>query len=69
MIKWLDLTKSLMHVKQIRNRFDSIAFDWMNHFFVNGETLPQKHGFPLRLVYEDAHRCDGVRCVNEVVVV
>ena len=36
---------------------------------VNGETLPQKHGFPLRLVYEDAYGFDWVKYVDEVVVV
>jgi len=35
---------------------------------VNGETLPQKHGFPLRLVYEDAYGYDWVKYVNEIVV-
>jgi len=35
---------------------------------VNGETLPQKHGFPLRLVYEDAYGYDWVKYVDEVVV-
>ncbi|HMK74633.1 MAG TPA: molybdopterin-dependent oxidoreductase [Thermodesulfobacteriota bacterium] len=35
---------------------------------VNGETLPRKHGFPLRLVYEDAYGSDWVKYVKEVVV-
>ena len=35
---------------------------------VNGETLPQKHGFPLRLVYEDAYGFDWVKYVDEIVV-
>ena len=35
---------------------------------INGETLPQKHGFPLRLVYEDAHGSDWVKYVEELVV-
>jgi len=35
---------------------------------VNGETLPQKHGFPLRLVYEDAYGNDWVKYVDEIVV-
>ena len=35
---------------------------------VNGETLPRKHGFPLRLVYEDAYGTDWVKYVKEVVV-
>jgi DMSO/TMAO reductase YedYZ molybdopterin-dependent catalytic subunit len=36
---------------------------------VNGETLPQKHGFPLRLVYEDAYGYDWIKYVDEVLVV
>src|SRR4030042_764840 len=35
---------------------------------VNGETLPQKHGFPLRLVYEDAYGYDWVKYVDEIAV-
>jgi DMSO/TMAO reductase YedYZ molybdopterin-dependent catalytic subunit len=35
---------------------------------VNGEPLPQKHGFPLRLVYEDAYGSDWVKYVDELVV-
>jgi sulfoxide reductase catalytic subunit YedY len=35
---------------------------------VNGEKLPQKHGFPIRLVYEDAYGYDWVKYVDEVVV-
>jgi sulfoxide reductase catalytic subunit YedY len=35
---------------------------------VNGESLPQKHGFPLRLVYEDAYGDDWVKYVDEIVV-
>jgi sulfoxide reductase catalytic subunit YedY len=35
---------------------------------VNGEVLPQKHGFPLRLVYEDAYGYDWVKYVDEIVV-
>lgn len=33
---------------------------------VNGEVLPQKHGFPLRLVYEDAYGYDWVKYVEEI---
>jgi DMSO/TMAO reductase YedYZ molybdopterin-dependent catalytic subunit len=36
---------------------------------VNGKILPQRHGFPLRLVYEDAYGSDWVKYVDEVVVV
>jgi sulfoxide reductase catalytic subunit YedY len=35
---------------------------------VNGETLPQRHGFPLRLVYEDAYGYDWVKYVDEIAV-
>ncbi|MBN2244863.1 MAG: molybdopterin-dependent oxidoreductase [Candidatus Aminicenantes bacterium] len=35
---------------------------------INGETLPQKHGFPLRLVYEDAYGYDWVKYIDEIVV-
>jgi len=35
---------------------------------VNGETLPQKHGYPLRLVYEDAYGYDWVKYINEIIV-
>ena len=35
---------------------------------VNGEALPQKHGSPLRLVYEDAYGSDWVKYVNEIEV-
>jgi sulfoxide reductase catalytic subunit YedY len=35
---------------------------------VNGEPLPRKHGFPLRLVYEDAYGYDWIKYVDEIVV-
>ena len=35
---------------------------------VNGETLPKKHGFPLRLIYEDAYGNDWIKYVDEIVV-
>jgi DMSO/TMAO reductase YedYZ molybdopterin-dependent catalytic subunit len=35
---------------------------------VNGETLPPKHGYPLRLVYEDAYGYDWVKYVDEISV-
>jgi len=35
---------------------------------VNGVPLPQKHGFPLRLVYEDAYGYDWVKYVEEIVI-
>lgn len=34
---------------------------------VNGEKLPKKHGFPLRLVYEDAYGSEWIKYVNEIV--
>ena len=37
-------------------------------YSVNRQTLPQKHGFPVRLVYEDAYGYDWVKYVDEVVV-
>jgi len=37
-------------------------------YSVNGEPLPQKHGFPLRLVYEDTYGYDWVKYVDEIVV-
>jgi DMSO/TMAO reductase YedYZ molybdopterin-dependent catalytic subunit len=33
---------------------------------VNGETLPQKHGFPLRLVYADVYGADWIKYVDEI---
>jgi len=33
---------------------------------VNGEKLPERHGFPLRLVYEDAYGSEWVKYVNEL---
>jgi DMSO/TMAO reductase YedYZ molybdopterin-dependent catalytic subunit len=35
---------------------------------VNGVTLPRKHGFPLRLVYEDEYGSSWVKYVDELVV-
>jgi sulfoxide reductase catalytic subunit YedY len=35
---------------------------------INGEPLPQKHGFPLRLVYEHAYGYDWVKYVEEIVI-
>jgi DMSO/TMAO reductase YedYZ molybdopterin-dependent catalytic subunit len=35
---------------------------------VNGEPLPKKHGFPLRLVYADAYGDDWIKYINEIVV-
>jgi DMSO/TMAO reductase YedYZ molybdopterin-dependent catalytic subunit len=35
---------------------------------INGETLPKKHGFPLRLVYEEAYGNDWVKYIDEIVI-
>ncbi len=35
---------------------------------VNGETLPQKHGFPLRLVYADVYGADWIKYIDEIAV-
>jgi len=35
---------------------------------VNGDPLPKKHGFPLRLVYEGVNGSDWIKYVDEVVV-
>ena len=35
---------------------------------VNNQPLPQKHGFPLRLVFEDAFGSDWIKFVDEIVV-
>jgi sulfoxide reductase catalytic subunit YedY len=35
---------------------------------VNDELLPQRHGYPLRLVFEDAYGSDWVKFVDEIVV-
>jgi len=36
---------------------------------VNGEPLPQKHGSPLRLVFEDAYGSDWVKYVEEIALI
>jgi sulfoxide reductase catalytic subunit YedY len=35
---------------------------------VNDTPLPQRHGFPLRLVFEDAYGSDWIKFVDEIVV-
>jgi len=35
---------------------------------VNGAPLPQKHGFPLRLVYADVYGADWIKYVSEIAV-
>jgi len=57
------------HEKRVRIQLK--ALDQKKIFLayrINGETLPQKHGFPLRLVYEDAYGYDWVKYVDEIVV-
>lgn len=54
--------------KAIRIRVESI--DSRKIFLayrVNGETLPQKHGFPLRLVFEGVYGDEWVKYVDEIV--
>lgn len=54
-----------------RVRIPTKALDQKKIFLayrVNGKTLPQKHGFPLRLVYEDAYGYDWIKYVNEIIV-
>ena len=57
------------HEKQMRIRIDTI---YQRTIFlayqVNGEPLPPKHGFPLRLVYADAYGDDWIKVVREIVV-
>jgi sulfoxide reductase catalytic subunit YedY len=55
--KWVRIPLNAIHQKKI-----FLAYR------VNGEPLPQKHGFPLRLVYEDAYGFDWVKYVEEIVV-
>ena len=55
--------------KVVRIRLDSIeSKKVLLAYRVNGETLPQKHGFPLRLVYEDVYGDEWVKYVDEIVV-
>ena len=55
--------------KVVRIRLDSIERKKvLLAYRVNGETLPQKHGFPLRLVYEDVYGDEWVKYVDEIVV-
>jgi DMSO/TMAO reductase YedYZ molybdopterin-dependent catalytic subunit len=35
---------------------------------VNDKPLPQRHGYPLRFVFEDAYGSDWVKFVNEIVI-
>ena len=55
--------------KVVRIRLDSIERKKvLLAYRVNGESLPQKHGFPLRLVYEDVYGDEWVKYVDEIVV-
>jgi DMSO/TMAO reductase YedYZ molybdopterin-dependent catalytic subunit len=49
-------------VKMIQQKKIFLAYE------VNGVTLPQKHGFPIRLVYEDEYGSSWVKYVDEIVV-
>jgi DMSO/TMAO reductase YedYZ molybdopterin-dependent catalytic subunit len=57
------------HGKEMRIRIDTI---YRKNIFlayqVNGEPLPKKHGFPLRLVYPDVYGDDWIKYVHEIVV-
>jgi len=55
--------------KVVRIRLDGIERKKvLLAYRVNGETLPQKHGFPLRLVYEDVYGDEWVKYVDEIIV-
>ncbi len=57
------------HGKEMRIRLENIYRKKMFLAYqVNGEPLPQKHGFPLRLVYADVYGADWIKYVNEIVV-
>jgi DMSO/TMAO reductase YedYZ molybdopterin-dependent catalytic subunit len=57
------------HKKEMRIRLENI---YRKKIFlayrVNGEPLPKRHGFPLRLVYEDIFGDDWIKYVDEIVV-
>jgi len=54
--------------KAIRIRAESIGSRKIFLAYrVNGETLPQKHGFPLRLVFEGVYGDEWVKYVDEIV--
>ena len=56
--------------KEIRIRLENIFLKKIFLAYrVNGEMLPQKHGFPLRLVYADVYGSDWIKYVEEIVVV
>ncbi len=60
----------IVGVHEKRTRILLKALDQKKIFLayrVNSETLSQKHGFPLRLVYEDAYGSDWVKYVEEIV--
>jgi len=55
--------------KVVRIRLDSIERKKIFLAYrVNGESLPKKHGFPLRLVYEEVYGDEWVKYVDEIVV-
>ena len=54
----------LQYVKTARYPIEDVLADIVFLAYgVNGETLPQKHGFPLRVVAEDAYGSDWVKYV------
>ena len=57
------------HEKEMRIPLESISRKKiMLAYRVNGESLPQRHGFPLRLVYADIYGADWIKYVNEIIV-
>ncbi len=55
--------------REVRVRMDDLSKKKIFlAYLVNGQPLPQKHGFPLRLVYEGAYGMDWIKYVDEVVV-
>ena len=57
------------HGKEMRIPVESIyRKNILLAYRVNGEPLPKKHGFPLRLVYPDVYGADWIKYVNEIVV-
>jgi len=57
------------HGKEMRIRIDTIyGKKIFLAYQVNGEPLPKKHGFPLRLVYADVYGDDWIKYVHEIVV-
>jgi DMSO/TMAO reductase YedYZ molybdopterin-dependent catalytic subunit len=57
------------HEQQMRIRLENIySKKLLLAYRVNGEPLPQKHGFPLRLVYAGVYGADWIKYVDEIIV-